>query len=237
VRSGPLARVSPYASIGVALLTAVCWTGQPVDARAAQSSSALQQASTYVDRPPAALTEVRDAATQIFDAALLSHWPDADVAARSITNAALELPTVWSTPDLGARLVQRIAEVAEAVSARQLVRTLDLANGITRLAADLSSGDQTPIPYALALLDFYGRELELGIAAGDQNRLTRATADLQQTWNRFELTVLQHGAIDDARLVTDSVAQLVGARVPADFVEPTRAELTAVDSLKRLFKP
>jgi len=31
--------------------------------------------------------------------------------------------------------------------------------------------------------------------------------------------------------------KLVDARVPGDFVAPTRAELAAVDALKRLFKP
>jgi len=93
------------------------------------------------------------------------------------------------------------------------------------------------VPYALVLLDYYGRESELGIAAGDQNRLTQATADLQQTWNGFERTVLQRGALDEARRFTDSVAQLVDARVPGDFVAPAQAELAAVDDLKRLFKP
>jgi 6,7-dimethyl-8-ribityllumazine synthase len=114
---------------------------------------------------------------------------------------------------------------------------MNFANGVTRLVADLSTEYRMPVPYALVLLDYYGRELELGIAAGDRIRLARATADLQQTWNRFAETVLQRGAVDDARRMTDSVAQLVGARVPGDFVAPTGEELAAVDALKRLFKP
>jgi len=114
---------------------------------------------------------------------------------------------------------------------------MDFANGITRLVADLSSEYRTPVPYALVLLDYYGRELQVGIAAGDQHRLTQATADLQQTWNGFERTVLQEGAVDEARRVTDSVAQLVDARAPDDFVAPTQAELAAVEAVKRLFKP
>jgi hypothetical protein len=85
------------------------------------------------------------------------------------------------------------------------------------------------------MLGYYGRELEVGVAAGDHARLTPAVADLQQTWNRFEPIILQRGAVDDARRFTDMVTQLDGARAPADYLEPTRAELAAVLRLKDLF--
>jgi hypothetical protein len=234
-RPGP--RRVRLVSTGVALVAAVCWTCRPADARSGQSSPSTQQATAYVDAPPSSLVEVGDAATEIFDAARLSNWSDADVALQAMKTSGAALPITWSTPDLASRLVRRLAEVEASESARQRVQTMDLANGITRLVADLSSEYRMPAPYALMLLDYYGRELELGIAAGDQSRLTRATADLQQTWSRFERTVLERGAVDDARRFTDSVAQLAGARAPADFVAPTRAELAAVDALKRLFKP
>jgi hypothetical protein len=224
-------------SSGVALVAAVCWTFRPTEARSGQSPSVTQQATAYVDGPPSSLVEVGDSAKELFDAARLSKWSDADVAVRTLKTSGAALPTTWSTPELGSRLVSRLADVEASVSARQRLQSMDLANGITRLVADLSSAYQTQVPYALVLLDYYGRELELGIAAGDQIRLAQATADLQQTWNRFEGTVLERGAVDDARRVTDSVAQLVDARAPGDFVAPTRAELDAVDALRRLFKP
>ena len=69
------------------------------------------------------------------------------------------------------------------------------------LVAELSADDQTEIPSALMMLDYYGRELELGIAERDQVKLKRTAVDLQQTWNRFERTILQRGAIDEARRV------------------------------------
>ena len=222
-------------SAGVALVVAVVWMPRPADARSGQSPPIMQQAAAY--GPPSSLVEIGDAAAQLFDAARLSNWSDADVVVQTMNTLTDELPTTSSTPDLANRLLSRLAEVNTSVSARQQVQTMDFANGITRLVADLSSGYGMPVPYALVLLDYYGRELELGTAAGDPIRLARATADLQQTWNRFESTILQAGAIDEARRFTDSVAQLLLARVPADFVAPTRAELAAVDAMKKLFKP
>jgi hypothetical protein len=224
-------------SAGVALVAAACWMSPSAEARPAQSAPITQPATAYGDGPPSSLVEVGDAAKELFDAARLSHWSAADVALQTMKVSGAALPTRWSTPDLGSRLLNRLAEVETSLSARQRVETMDFANGITRLVADLSSEYEMPVPYALVLLDYYGRELELGIAASDQNRLTQATADLQQTWNGFERTVLQRGALDEARRFTDSVAQLVDARVPGDFVVPAQAELAAVDDLKRLFKP
>ena len=226
-----------WLSAAVALVALVCWMSRPADARSGQSSPVKRQGTAYVDGPPSSLVEIGDAAEQLFDAARLSSWSAADVAVQTMRTSSEGLPTTWPTPDLAGRLLSRLAEVEASASARRRVQTMDFANGITRVVADLSSEYRMPVPYSLVLLDYYGRELELGIAAGDPIRLAQTTADLQQTWNRFESAILQLGAIDEARRFTDSVAQLVDARVVSDFVAPTRAELVAADALKRLFKP
>jgi hypothetical protein len=114
---------------------------------------------------------------------------------------------------------------------------MDVANSITRLAADLSAQFQTEVPIGVVMLDYYGRQLELGIATGRQSTLTQATADLRQQWDRIEPDILRRGHADEARRFTDIVVQLEGARQPADFVAPTRAELDAVDRLETIFKP
>jgi hypothetical protein len=159
----------------------------------------------------------------------------ADVALRAMMESAANLPDSRWKPDVAEELQNRLEQVGDAVSARQRLRTMDFANGITRLVADLSEEDQPAVPYALVLLGYYGRELEVGIAAGDHARLKRAVDDLQQTWNKFERIVLQHGAVDEARRFTDIVAQLEGATTPSDFVGPTGAELDAVVRLKKIF--
>jgi hypothetical protein len=114
---------------------------------------------------------------------------------------------------------------------------MEFANSITRIVADLSGEFQTEVPIAVVMLDYYGRQLELGIAARRQSTLVRATADLRQQWDRIEPTILQRGHVDEARRFTDIVVQLEGARRPADFAAPTSAELTAVDRLEAIFRP
>ena len=126
---------------------------------------------------------------------------------------------------------------ARTRAARNRVETMDFANSITRIAADLSADFQTDVPIAVVMLDYYGRQLELGIATGRQATLTQATADLRQQWDRVQPTIERRGHVDAARRFTDIVVQLEGARRPADFVAPTRAELEAVDRLELIFKP
>jgi hypothetical protein len=229
-------KVIPLIS-GLVLIAAVYSDREPVRAGAAQTSPAVQQSTAFVDGPPPALLDIAEEAKQVFDAARLSNWTAAAVALRAMNESAADLPATFSKPDLAAGLQSRVRELGDAIATRQRVQTMDFANGITLLVANLSEEYQTPLPYALVLLDFYGRELELGIAGTDQARLIRTSADLKQTWNRFERNVLQRGAVDEARQFTDIVAQLDGAQAPADFVAPARAELDAVDRLKKIFRP
>lgn len=223
---------------GLVLLIAVGRSDrEPAHASAARSSPVVQQPAATVDSPPPALLDVGESAEGLFDAARLPNWPDATVALQAMNRSAADLPATFSRPDLAGRLHSRLAEVGDTVAMRQRVQTMELANAITRLVAELSEEYRTQLPYALVMLDYYGRELEIGIAAGDRARLKQATADLRQTWNRFERTILARGAVDDARRFTDIVVQLEGARAPGDFIKPTRAELDAVDRLEKIFRP
>jgi hypothetical protein len=221
---------------GVVSLIAVGWPNrEPTQASAVESPAVPPPPAPVENRPPLPLLDVGKTAAVLFDAARLANWSDAEAAFQDMTESATNLPASNWKPDLAKQLQSRLEEVGDALSTRQRLQTMGAANGITQLVADLSEEYQTELPYALVMLGYYGRALELGIAAGDPARLQQAVADLQQTWNRFEPIVLQRGAVDDARRFTDIVAQLDGAKTPADFVEPTRAELEAVVRLKDMF--
>jgi hypothetical protein len=111
------------------------------------------------------------------------------------------------------------------------------ANLVTRLVADLTAEFQTAVPYEAVMLGYYGHQLEVGIAAGQPSALAQAVADLRSTWNRIEPAIEQRGHIEEARRFTDIVVQLEGAKRPADFVAPTRAEFAEADRIVQLFRP
>jgi hypothetical protein len=205
-------------------------------AQGVASTSQQARITPVADRPPAALVGIGGAAEGLFDAAFAADWSAADEWMTAITESASALPPALPKADIVAQLGSLVAALKDHVAAHERIETLDDANTVTRLAADLSAEFQTDVPYEAVMLGFYGRQLELGIAALRRTALTQAVTDLRSTWNRLQPVMLQRGYTDEARRFTDVVVQLEGAKRPADFVAPTRAELAEADRIEKLFR-
>jgi hypothetical protein len=236
-------RAGGILALQVALLALVvngCSRPARTPASVTQAPAAASEKATtkpvVAGTPPAALTAVGESAEALFDAALASQWPAAATQLQALNEAAAQLPPDLPKADLVAQLRSRIEEVKQSATARSRVATMDIANSITRLVADVSAAFQTEVPIGVVMLDYYGRQLELGIAAGRPSTLTQATADLRQQWDRIEPEILRRGHADEAKRFTDLVVQLEGARRRADFAAPTHAELEAVDRLETIFQ-
>jgi hypothetical protein len=180
--------------------------------------------------------EVGEAAESLFDAALVKDWRAAAGQLEALQASAADLPENLPKPDLVAQLRSRAQELGPSVAARRRVETMDDANGIFRIVVELATKWQTRIPIEIILLDYYGRQLELGIASGKESTLKQATADVRSTWNTVERTILERGHVEDAKRFTDIVVQLEAARTPQDFVPLARAELAAVDQMQNIFR-
>jgi hypothetical protein len=202
----------------------------------AASAPADTRAIPAADRPPAALVGIGDTAKQLFDAAFAADWRAANEWMMAITESVAALPSGLPKPDLVAQLGTLVAALNDHVAAQERVATMDDSNTVTRLVADVSAEFQTTVPYEAVMLGFYGRQLELGLAAVRPSVLSRAVTDLRSTWNRLQPVILQRGHTDDARRFTDIVIQLEGAKRPAEFVAPTRAEMAEADRIEALFR-
>jgi hypothetical protein len=204
--------------------------------QAGASAPADTRVSPVANRPPAALVGIGDAAKELFDAALAADWRAASEWTMAITESAAVLPSGLPKADLVGQLGSLVAALKDHVAAHDRIATMDDSNTVTRLVADVTAEFQTDVPYEAVMLGFYGRQLELGIAAVRPSTLTQAVTDLRSTWNRLQPVILRRGQTDDARRFTDVVVQLEGAKRPADFVAPTRAELAEADRIERLFR-
>jgi hypothetical protein len=212
-------------------------TASPAVARPAAVAAAAASVIPTADRPPLAFVEITGAAEEIFDQARTSQWNEATVSVNALTEAAADLRAPALKADLVEQLRSRIATLQGSVKACQRVPSMDAANSVTQIIADLASPYQTKVPYQILLLGYYGRQIELGLAASRPSLRTQAIADLRQTWNATERSVLQHGDVDDARRFTDIVVQLEGAKQPADMVVPVGAERAAAKRLEKIFAP
>lgn len=199
------------------------------------TASSTPTAIPAADRPPAALVQIGASARALFDAAYASDWDAAMEDVQSLNEFGTALPTTLPSPDLTAQLHSRLEDLRQTVRMRDRVQTLDVANGLTKLAADLSAEFQVQVPYEVVMLAYYGRQLEFGLAANRLGVLRQAATDLRSMWNRTESAV-EKRSVEDARRFTDIVVTLDGARRPVDYVAPTRAALAEADHIERLFR-
>jgi hypothetical protein len=128
-------------------------------------STMRAQSAPAADRPPSALQQLGQSATALFDAAYAGGWRTAAEWMRSVNESASTLPTDLPKPDRVGRLQAAVRYVGDATNAHDRIETMDDANALTRLVADLSSEFQPQLPYEAKMLGYYGRQLELGLVA------------------------------------------------------------------------
>jgi hypothetical protein len=187
------------------------------------------------DRPPFALVDIGESARHLFDAAEAGNWSATASALQTIDRAKSDLP-LPGRDEVVSQFEARLASLRGSVRTRDRIGTLMDANALTRMVAEISESFQTTVPFEAVLLGYYGRQLAVGIARGDQAMLARATADLRTVWNKFQATVERHGWIDEDRRFTDIVVQLEGATRPEEFVAPVRAELDEAERIEQRFR-
>jgi len=92
------------------------------------------------------------------------------------------------------------------------------------------------VPFEVAILPYFGRQLEIDAMSGSLNRLRQISRDLRAMWTRAEPMVLMRGDTVDARRFTDIVVDLEAASSLSDFKRLAKMELDAAASLSRQFE-
>jgi len=188
------------------------------------------------DAPPAAVVDAGAAARHLFDAARDSQWEEAASQLGALQRALANLPNDAGSGALRRTLRTRAHDLTQTVAHKRRLATMEAANDVTRFAADLANTYHTNVPAQLRLLDYYGRQLQIGIVAHRPALIKRATADLRQAWNDIRPQLEQRGRFDDVRRLTDIVATLGITKRPADVERLAEAELSAVDRLQAEMK-
>lgn len=219
-------------SVSIAVACLFVWPAPGASARPV----ALQRGPAIADEPPAALKQLGDIASALFEAARAADWQEASIQLRAMDEATHSLPMRLPDSDADAQLRSRITAVHRNVNERRVVASMEHANAITRLVAEISGRFQNSVPLEISMLSYYGRQLELGAVSRRPAVWKKATTDLRTTWNSIEPKVLQRGDTADAKQLTDIVAQLDGDRRPADVASTAHAELATAAKLRQMFE-
>jgi hypothetical protein len=188
------------------------------------------------DRIPVDLSLLGGDAEELFDAAYAADWDVAQEAVGRIQNAEQRLAPLPDA-DLAEQLAAQIRGAREHVQSRLRIDTMQDANAMSRIVAELTKHYVTGgAPNAAMLLGYYGRQLEIGIAGSRPDVLTHARTDLKTVWNTLRPEVESRGDSEDAKRFTDTIVALDGAKRPSDYVAPTRAELAEAARIEKLFE-
>ena len=111
------------------------------------------------------------------------------------------------------------------------------ANEVTRIVAELTKAYSPTVPADVALLDYYGREIEIWSSANQLTKLQDTQRGIQEVWARLKPQVIarsNRGKIE-ANTFDGYVQRINQAKTVDDFKKIASPYLDEVDKLENVF--
>jgi hypothetical protein len=212
-------------------------------AKAAALKTAVQAATphpasataTTEESVPASLANAGEYGENVYDYAKANDWKNADVKL-----AALKLSVKQARADVKNNsaaidhLDENVAALDRAVTAKDTQATMREANQVTLDVANMTTAYKLSVPVGVTRLDYYGRELEVWAQAKDENKLKATARETRREWDALRPSIEAKSATE-AKRFDALVAQVEGARMPADYARVATPVLDEVDNLEKLF--
>lgn len=186
------------------------------------------------DKIPVSLSKIGENGEAVYDAAKIDNWTKATASLTSLENAAKQLNSEMRGTNTSA-IDSNIAALREAVTAKNRLAAMQEANSITLAAAKLTAQYKPKVPVEITLLDYYGRELEIGAAANNTAKLQATTAQMRQTWDTVRPSIQAHSGSTQAQQFDSLVARVQAAKSPTEYGRLATPVLDQVDNLEKVF--
>jgi hypothetical protein len=185
---------------------------------------------------PGSLTDVAEFGENLYDLTKANDWTNAAAKLKALKEAATKLggDLKGKAAELK-RLDTAIASLDKAIAAKDRHATLLGANLVTLIAAELAEPLNPPIPAAVTMLDHYGRELEIWVAAKDLAKLKAGGDGLRKTWDKIQPAVKAKGGEAEAKKFSGLMVQVAAAKSVDDYSKVVQPILDEVDNLEKVF--
>ena len=193
--------------------------------------------TSKTNQVPTSVSEVGEVGENIYDAAKAKDWTEAIAKFNSLKDATKRLDKdsrINENPNED-QLDTAIAALNKSVSAKDQLATMREANRVTLLATNLSKPFHPSVPVQVNLLDYYGRQLEIGVMAKDMTQINATAKDISSTWNAVRPEVESHGGSAQAQKFDNLVAQVQAAKSDNEYSLLATAVLDQVDNLEKVF--
>jgi hypothetical protein len=191
--------------------------------------------NTTGESVPNSLSDAGEYGENIYDYAKAGDWKNAQIRLgtlkEAIKNVHIDVKSHGAAVD---RLDGNVMALDRAVSAKDRQATMREANQLTLDVANLTTTYNLSVPVEVTKLDYYGRELEVWAQAKDANKLQATAGEMRQTWDALRPSIEAKSATE-AKKFDALVAQVEGAKTPADYARVATPVLDEVDNLEKLF--
>ena len=130
--------------------------------------------------------------------------------------------------------VEKIShDLGQKIAKKDQFAAMEDANQLTRAAMDLGEPVPAKLTKELTLLDFYGREIEIGALSKDKNKISAATRDIKQVWKSLKPAIeAKSPNTEEPAKFEHVVKQLEEAKDFGTYKDLSTSFLTQVDSLE-----
>ena len=185
----------------------------------------------------ATLNKLNDYATSIYNIVKLQKWREAeqDIAQMQTSFQQLKNELNISNAEL-AQLYSNITALKSSVAAKNHQAMCD-ANQMTLTTAKLTKHFDPKMPIEVAMLDYYGRELEIWTATENTTKLRAAAEKIRRTWEALRPSIHSRGGSTQLENFEDTLIALVEkASSPTEYSLLATPILGEVKNLRKLFQ-
>ena len=151
------------------------------------------------DKNIAKIAKIGEYGEDIYDFAKLGKWTKAASFLGSLQKSYDRFNATGQNRALASRLGQQVNSLSQLVTAQDRLAAMQTANQITYSASKYTAKNNAPVPLAVTLLDYYGRELKLGSLFGNASQIQASQTNLTRTWNAVQSSVIDTGGIKEAK--------------------------------------
>lgn len=208
-----------------------------VAAAASTTGAAATTARTaaVTNSVPLAVAAVGTYGENAYDMAKANNWAAARAAADSLKTGAAGLAALPQSAGQAGAVTTTLTALDQAITQHQHATAMREANHLTQLGAELTRPYHPTVPPEVALLDYYGRELEVWSVANNPAKLQSTAASMRQTWDTLKPQLATHNAAAVSAHFDSLVTQVSSAKSTADYARLATPLLDAVDNLEKAF--
>ncbi|MEA5551846.1 hypothetical protein VB713_12905 [Anabaena cylindrica UHCC 0172] len=189
------------------------------------------------DEQVATLNQIGEYSKTIYNLIKTNNWAEAKNHLSLLKALSDHLKTEKGKTDVNlAKLDSSITVLQSTVAAKNHQAMCD-ANQVSAIADQLAMQLEPKMPLEVAMLDYYGRELEIWAADGNTARLKNVAGKIRETWEALRPSIQSHGGSPQLQKFDDTLVALVEtASSPTEYsllAAPVQGE---VNNLRKVFQ-